>query len=91
MSIWTPTKYKTRNWAEYNFSLKQRGSLSIWFDPGMTWEAEASGRRGASANLQRCCYSSLSDPQSLVRPALEADDRVCGKPAEIGWAGLGGA
>ena len=46
MSSWTPTKYKTRNWADYNFSLKQRGSLSIWFDPQMVWEAEASGRRG---------------------------------------------
>jgi len=47
--------------------------------------------KGASANLQRCCYASLSDPQSLVRPAVEADDGVCGKPTEIGWAGLGGA
>lgn len=33
--------YEFRNWAEYNFSLKQRGSLSIWFDPGMTWETGA--------------------------------------------------
>lgn len=59
MSSWTPTKYKTRNWAEYNFSLKQRGSLSIWFDPGMTWEADASGRRGrqqtySDAAIQAC-------------------------------------
>ncbi len=46
MSSWTPTTYKTRNWAEYNLSLKNRGSLSIWFDPGMTWEAAPSGRRG---------------------------------------------
>ena len=46
MSSWSPTTYKTRNWAQYNQSLKQRGSLSIWFDPEMTWEAEASGRRG---------------------------------------------
>jgi hypothetical protein len=46
MSSWTPTMYKTRNWAEYNLSLKNRGSLSIWFDPGMAWEAAPSGRRG---------------------------------------------
>lgn len=46
MSSWTPTKYKTRNWAEYNLSLKKRGSLSIWFDPEMAWEAAPSGRRG---------------------------------------------
>ena len=39
--------------------LKQRGSLSIWFDPEMTWEAEASGRRGrqqtySDAAIQAC-------------------------------------
>jgi hypothetical protein len=59
MSSWTPTKYKTRNWADYNFSLKQRGSLSIWFDPQMVWEADASGRRGrqqtySDAAIQAC-------------------------------------
>ena len=59
MSSCTPTKYKTRNWADYNFSLKQRGSLSIWFDPQMAWEADASGRRGrqqtySDAAIQAC-------------------------------------
>jgi hypothetical protein len=59
MSSWTPTTYKTRNWAEYNLALKQRGSLSIWFDPEMSWEAEASGRRGrqqtySDAAIQAC-------------------------------------
>lgn len=59
MSSWIPTKYRTRNWAEYNLSLKQRGSLSIWFDPQMAWEAEASGLRGrqqtySDAAIQAC-------------------------------------
>jgi hypothetical protein len=59
MSSWTPTTYKTRNWAEYNHSLKQRGSLSIWFDPEMVWEAAPSGRRGhqqaySDAAIQAC-------------------------------------
>jgi hypothetical protein len=59
MSSWIPTKYKTRNWAEYNLSLKMRGSLSIWFDAGMTWEAVPSGRRGrqqaySDAAIQAC-------------------------------------
>lgn len=59
MSSWTPTTYKTRNWAEYNLSLKQRGSLSIWFDPEMSWEAQTSGRRGrqqtySDAAIQAC-------------------------------------
>ncbi len=59
MSSWTPTKYKTRNWAEYNLSLKKRGSLSIWLDPEMAWEAAPLGRRGrqqaySDAAIQAC-------------------------------------
>lgn len=59
MSSWTPTTYKTRNWKAYNLSLKQRGSLSIWFDSAMTWEAVPSGRRGrqqaySDAAIQAC-------------------------------------
>lgn len=59
MSSWTTTTYKTRNWKAYNFSLKQRGSLSIWFDPEMVWEAAPSGERGrqqpySDAAIQAC-------------------------------------
>lgn len=46
MNSWTPTTYKAQNWAEYNHSQKQRGSLSIQFDVKMTCGAAASGRRG---------------------------------------------
>jgi hypothetical protein len=46
MSSWTPTTYKTTNWSDYNKALKQRGSLSIWFDAEMAWEAQPSGKRG---------------------------------------------
>ncbi|NRB17820.1 MAG: IS5/IS1182 family transposase, partial [Rhodobacteraceae bacterium] len=46
MSNWTPTTYKTKNWSDYNRALKQRGSLSIWFDAEMAWAAKPSGHRG---------------------------------------------
>ena len=65
MSSWTPTTHKTRNWAEYNQSLKQRGSLSIWFDPEMTWEAEASGRRECQQT-----YSDAAIPACLTLKVL---------------------
>ncbi|MBZ4690606.1 MAG: family transposase [Cereibacter sp.] len=29
-----------------NEALKRRGSLTIWFDPGMSWDAAPTGRRG---------------------------------------------
>jgi hypothetical protein len=44
MSRPTPPSYKVRNWSAYNEALKCRGSLTIWFDPAMTWEAAPTGR-----------------------------------------------
>jgi len=59
MSSWTPTPYKTKNWSDYNRALKKRGSLSIWFDAEMTWEAQPSGKRGrqqvySDVSIQAC-------------------------------------
>jgi hypothetical protein len=59
MSSWAPTKYKTKNWSSYNDSLKQRGSLSICFDPEMVWMPPPSGKRGrqqqfSDAAIQTC-------------------------------------
>ena len=59
MSSWYPTKYKTWNWPSYNTALKQRGSLSIWFDPEMSWHAPPTGKRGrqpefSDAAIQVC-------------------------------------
>ncbi|MEM9111911.1 MAG: IS5 family transposase [Planctomycetota bacterium] len=59
MSSWTPTKYKTTNWSAYNEALKRRGSLTVWFDPDMTWKPQPSGKRGrqqsfSDAAIQTC-------------------------------------
>lgn len=59
MSRPTPPTYKTRNWPAYNEALKRRGSLTIWFDPEMTWDAAPTGRRGrqptySDAAIQTC-------------------------------------
>ena len=38
------TKYRIRNWADYNKSLVQRGSLTVWFseDSIKTWIEDSS-------------------------------------------------
>ncbi|MGF6862903.1 hypothetical protein ABIE69_003494 [Rhodobacteraceae bacterium MBR-64] len=59
MSRPTPPAYKTRNWPDYNAALKRRGSLTIWFDPAMTWDAAPTGKRGrqpdySDAAIQTC-------------------------------------
>ena len=55
----TPRTYKAKNWPAYNEALKRRGSLTIWFDPKMNWEAAPTGRRGrqqsySDAAIQTC-------------------------------------
>jgi hypothetical protein len=59
MSKSPKTTYKTTNWKSYNRALRQRGSLTVWFDPSMQWEAIPSGRRGrqqaySDAAIQAC-------------------------------------
>ena len=45
-SIWRVERYKTSNWAEYKAALRARGSLTIWFDGSMQWEAVPNGKPG---------------------------------------------
>ena len=59
MSRPTSPACKTRNWPACNEALKRRGSLTIWFDPAMTWEAAPTGKRGrqpddSDAAIQTC-------------------------------------
>ena len=67
-------KYKTTNWADYNASLKARGSLTAWLDKDMQWYATVSGKRGrqrtfSDAAIQFClsikCLFGLALRQSL--------------------------
>jgi hypothetical protein len=59
MNTFIPPVYRTKNWPEYNRALKQRGSLTIWFDPEVTWKAAPTGKRGrqprySEAAIQSC-------------------------------------
>lgn len=46
MSKPAPTRYRTLNWFSYNASLRERGSLSVCFDPDMVWHAVPPGQCG---------------------------------------------
>ncbi len=51
--------------APYNKALKRRGSLTIWFDPAMTWEAAPTGKRGRQPS-----YSDAAIQTCLTRKVL---------------------
>ena len=60
MSKPTLAIYKTQNWPSYNEALKRRGSLTIWFDPAMTWDAAPTGKRGRQPD-----YSGEEDQKTV--------------------------
>jgi Transposase DDE domain len=57
--------YKTKNWPDYNAALKNRGALTIWFDPKMCWKPEPSGKRG-----RRPTYSNAAIHTCLTMKVL---------------------
>ncbi len=91
MSRPTPPTYKTRNWPAYNEALKRRGSLTIWFDPEMNWDAALSGRRGRQQTYSDAALQTCLSMKVLFGMALSADDRFCREPAAAGWPRLVGA
>jgi hypothetical protein len=59
MSKLARTRYRTLNWSSYKAALRERGSLTVWFDPSTPWHAAPSGKRGrqqtfSDAAIQAC-------------------------------------
>ncbi len=46
-----PPSYTTKNWPAHNEALKQRASLTIWFDPDMVWVPPPTGNRGRQLSI----------------------------------------
>ena len=61
------TKYRVRNWAAYEESLRRRGDITLWFDDDAidSWNAVASGRPGGQLE-----YSDLAILTSLTLRSL---------------------
>ncbi len=52
-------RYRTTNWRSFNAALALRGSLQVWFDPGMQWLSAPTGKHGrqpvfSDAAIQAC-------------------------------------
>ncbi|OHX19115.1 IS5 family transposase [Chromobacterium sphagni] len=56
-----PKRYRTTNWKAYNQALIRRGSLSVWFDTTMSWQATPQGKRGRTQT-----YSDAAIPFCLT-------------------------
>ena len=75
MSRPAPPTYKIKNWSAYNDALKRRGSLTIWVDPEMTWEARPAGKRGRQpsfrdAAIQTCLTMKVLFGMAVIGSAI---------------------
>ena len=61
------TKYRVRNWAEYEKGLRQRGNITFWFNEEALnqWNAKKLGKPGGQAK-----YSDLAIVTTLTLRAL---------------------
>lgn len=63
-------------------ALKRRGSLTIWFDPGMVWAAKPTGRRGrqpvySDAAVQTCLTMKVLFGMALRQTAGFVESLLC--------------
>ena len=88
MSRPTSRIYKTTNWPEYNDALKRRGSLTIWFDPEMCWDAAPTGKGGrqpiySDAAVQTCLTMKVLFGMALRQTAGFVDSLL--RPVGLDW------
>ena len=60
----------TTNLPAYNEALKRRGSLPIWFDPAMSWEAAPTGKRGRQPDYRDAAIQTCLTMKMLFGMAL---------------------
>lgn len=93
MSKPTCPTYRTTNWRSYNASLKQRGSLLIWFDPETDWLAAPTGKRGRSATFTDAAVQACLTLKALFGLPLRQATGLVESLLELagldwpGWAG----
>ncbi|MBV2358596.1 IS5 family transposase [Thalassococcus sp. CAU 1522] len=85
----TPTTYKIRNWPTYHEALKRRGSLTIWFDPEMTWDGVPTGGRGRQQTYSDTAIRTCLTMKVLFGMALRQTTGFVEnllRPVGLGWS-----
>ena len=77
----TPPAYKTRNCPSYNEALKRRSSLTIWFNPAMTWQAAPTGKRGRHPDYSDAAIQTCLTMKVLFGMALRQVSQRGGRPS----------
>ena len=73
------TRYRTRNWREYDRWLIARGDLTIWISPDLAWHASAgTGRRGRLAVFTDAAIQAVLTLKVLYQLPLRAAQGMAG-------------
>jgi hypothetical protein len=65
-------QYRVTNWAEYDASLRQRGSLTVWFSEEAiaAWQAEPRTTRGGQPHYSALAIQTALTLRAVFRLAL---------------------
>ncbi|MGF9759357.1 IS5 family transposase [Microvirga sp. 0TCS3.31] len=73
-------RYRVTNWAEYDASLRQRGSLTVWFteEAIAAWRAEPRRTRGGQAHYSALAIRTALTLRAVFRLALRQTEGLIG-------------
>jgi Transposase DDE domain len=73
-------RYRVTNWAEYDASLRQRGSLTVWFSDEAiaAWQAEPRTTRGGQAHYSALAIRTGLTLRAVFRLALRQTEGLIG-------------
>ena len=74
------TKYRARNWAVYEESLRRRGDITVWFDADAvdSWNAPPSGRPGGQKEYSDVAIETTLTLRSLFHLGLRQTEGFVG-------------
>lgn len=83
------TRYRTRNWREYDQGLISRGDLTVWISPDLVWHAaEGTSRRGRPPVFTDAAIQTVLTLKALCQLPLRAAQGMAGsliRLARLGW------
>src|SRR5687767_3929250 len=78
-------RYRVTNWAEYDASLRQRGSLTVWFseDAIASWRAEPRTTRGGQPYYSALAIRTALTLRAVFRLALRQTEGLIGSILQL--------
>jgi hypothetical protein len=78
-------RYRVTNWAQYDASLRQRGSLTVWFtaEAIAAWRAEPRTTRGGQAHYSALAIRTAVTVRAVFRLALRQTEGLIGSILQL--------